>query len=395
MTPPGGAHVAVAGAGMAGIEAALALRAFAGERASVELIDPRVRFRPPATAVGSAFGVGAGVDIPLATLAARAGAVLRRGRLVAVDAPRRLAMLAGGELLSYDRLLIAVGAHAEATLAEALTFTGHPEAAEVRALIDGMAEAAARGRRQDLAIVVPAGSGWPLAAYELALLARAHLRDRGAEAGSITVVTSEDAPLALFGPEASAAMERELRAAGIGLRTGSPVRDWRWGRVELAGGEPLAADRVIALPALRGPDIEGLPADAQGFVRSRPDGTIPGAPGVWAVGDAGSFPVKQGGIACQQADAAAAAIARDLGADVPELPFEPSLRGWIWDGGAGHFLRADLRGGHDESGGTVSSAPLWWPVAKVAGRFLTPFLQGLGSDVGLADLPAGTRPPGG
>jgi sulfide:quinone oxidoreductase len=381
------ARVVVAGAGMAGIEAALALRAFAGARATVELVDPGQRFRLAATAVGQAFGAGSGIDLPLATIVARAGAALRPGRLVAVDAPRHVAMPAGGGLLTYDGLLIAVGARAEAFLPEALTFTGHREAGDVRGLIQDIADAAARGGRTDLAIVVPAGCGWPLAAYELALLTRAHLGDRGDEGLTrITVVTAEDTPLAVFGPEASAAMADELRAAGIDVRTGTVVRDWRWGRLELAGGEPLAADRLIALPVLRGPAIEGLPADGHGFVRSAPDGAVLGAPDVWAVGDAGSFPVKQGGIACQQADTAAAAIARDLGADVPELPFAPALRGWVWDGGAGHFLRADLRGGRDESPGVAGRSPLWWPVAKVAGRFLAPFLQGLPPDVALADV---------
>ena len=148
---------------------------------------------------------------------------------------------------------------------------------------------------------------------------------------------------------------------------------------------------MIALPALRGPGIEGLPSDARGFVRSAPDGTVPGAPDVWAVGDGGGFPVKQGGIACQQADVAAAAIARGLGAEVEEIPFEPVLRGWMWDGAGGRFLRADLRGGHDESPGATDDRPLWWPVAKVAGRFLAPVLQEA-PEPGLADVAAGPGP---
>jgi sulfide:quinone oxidoreductase len=389
------ARVVIAGAGMAGFEAALALRAFAGARAEVELIDPGERFRIAASAPGRAFGVGSGLDVPLSTLAARAGAALRPGRLVAVDAPRHVAMLAGGELVTYGKLLVAVGARALPVLREALTFTGHREAGAVRTMIDGIADAAARGGRTDLAIVVPPGCAWPVAGYEIALMARRYLADRGhPEAGTITVVTAEDTPLAAFGPEASEAAGRALREAGIDVHTGAVVRDWRWGRMELAGGEPLGADRVIALPVLRGPAIEGLPFDAHGFVRSTPDGAVVGARDVWAVGDAGSFPIKQGGIACQQADAVAAAIARDLGADVEPVPFEPMLRGWVWDGAGGHFLRADLRGGHDESPGTAGRQPLWWPVAKVVCRFLVPFLQGLPPDVAIVDVPLGARAAG-
>jgi sulfide:quinone oxidoreductase len=335
------------------------------------------------------------VDLPLPRLAARAGATLRPGRLAAVDPARRVAMLAGGELVTYDFLVVAVGARAETHLEEALTFTGHGEAAEVRALVDAMAATAARGGRTDLAFVVPAGCGWPLPAYELALMTVAGLNERGhRDPGRVTVVTAEGAPLALFGPEASAQVAASLGDAGIEVRPGSVVRDWRWGRLEIAGADTVPADRVIALPTLRGPAIEGLPSDALGFVRSAPDGEVQGAPDVWAVGDAGGFPVKQGGIACQQADAAAAAIARRLGAEVGPMPFEPVLRGWLWDGAGGTFLRADLRGGHDESPGTSGADPLWWPVAKVAGRFLAPLLQGA-PELALADLEPGSGTPAG
>ena len=90
----------------------------------------------------------------------------------------------------------------------------------------------------------------------------------------------------------------------------------------------------------------------------------------------------------------AAAIARGLGAEVGPMPFEPVLRGWMWDGTGGTFLRADLRGGHDESPGASDADPLWWPVAKVAGRFLAPFLQGAPEPV-LTDLKAGPEAPAG
>ena len=173
------AQVLIAGAGIAGIEAALALRAFAGDAAHAHLIDPGHQFRIPATATGRAFGVGGAIDHPLADVAARAGATLTPGRLVSVDPKRHLAMLAGGRLLTYDALIIAVGARAEPTLAGALTFSGHADADSVRAVVDEIARSASRGATTRLAIVVPEGCGWPLAAYELALLAGEHLAAGG------------------------------------------------------------------------------------------------------------------------------------------------------------------------------------------------------------------------
>jgi sulfide:quinone oxidoreductase len=359
------------------------------------LIDPARRFRVPATATGRALGIGDGIDHPLADVAARAGATLTQGRLAAVDPERHMAMLSGGRLLTYDALIVAVGARAEPSLRGALSFAGHADVESVRGMVGEIAQAGSRGAETQLAIVVPVGCGWPLAAYELALMAREHLNaSEGGDAVKIAVVTAEDTPLAVFGPQASAAIDRKLGSAGIAVHAGTVVRGWRWGQPELMAGGTLQADRVIALPVLRGPSVEGLPADAHGFVRTASDGSVPGAADVWAVGDGSTFPVKQGGIACQQADSVAAAIARRLGIDVEELPFQPTLRGWVWDGDGGKFLRADLGGGRTESPGVAEDSPLWWPVAKVAGRFLGPFLQGWPADAVLVDRPSGPALPG-
>ncbi len=339
-------RVLIAGAGIAGIEATLALGAFAGSAVHVRLIDPGRRFRVPATATGRAFGVGNGIDHPLADVAARAGATLTQGRVAAVDPERHLAMLSGGQLLTYDALIVAVGAHAEPSVPGALSFGGHADVESVRGMVREITQAGSRGAETQLAIVVPVGCGWPLAAYELALMAREHLNaSEGGDAVEIAVVTAEDTPLAVFGPEASAAVDRKLGRAGITIHTGAVVRGWRWGQLELLAGATLQADRVIALPVQRGPALEGLPTDAHGFLRTAGDGSVPGAPDVWAVGDGSSFPVKQGGIACQQADSVAAAIARRLGIEVDEVPFMPTLRAWVWDGQSGTFLRAELPGG--------------------------------------------------
>jgi sulfide:quinone oxidoreductase len=395
ITPEKQAQVLIAGAGIAGIEAALALRAFAGAAAHVRLIDPSHRFRIPATATGRAFGLGSGIDHPLADVAARAGATLAHGRLAAVDPERHMVMLYGGQLLTYDALIVAVGARAEPSVRGALTFRGHDDSDSVRGMVDEIARAASRGAATRLAIVVPAGCTWPLAAYELALMAREHLTAAGSgDVVEVAVVTAEDHPLGLFGSEASASVERTLGRAGIVVHAGAVVRGWQWGRLDVAGGEGLTADRVIALPVQRGPSVEGLPSDAHGFVRTGADCSVTGAADVWTVGDGSSFPVKQGGIACQQADAVAAVIARSLGAEVEQPPFLPTLRGWVWDGDGGKFLRADLPGGRTESVGVAEDTPLWWPVAKVAGRFLAPFLQGWPAEATLTDLPSRAALPG-
>jgi sulfide:quinone oxidoreductase len=78
------------------------------------------------------------------------------------------------------------------------------------------------------------------------------------------------------------------------------------GRLVLHPGErTLDAERVVALPRAVGPGLPGLPANARGFIPTDLHGRVPDVDAVWAAGDAIAFPVKQGGLASQQADAAA------------------------------------------------------------------------------------------
>jgi sulfide:quinone oxidoreductase len=83
-----------------------------------------------------------------------------------------------------------------------------------------------------------------------------------------------------------------------------------------------------------------------------------------------TFPLKQGGIAAQQADAAAESIAALAGAPLTPRPFRPVLRGLLLTGLSPRYLAASLL---DDSS-AVDSEPLWWPPAKIVGRHLAPFL---------------------
>lgn len=369
-TPHIAPRVIVAGAGIAGIEAVLALRAFMGDDVAVTVVDPGTRFSVPATATGQAFGVGTGIDLRLADVVDRAGAALVGGSVAAVDGGRHIVTLAGGRILAYESLVVAVGARPVPAVDAALTFTGMREAPALRAMIDEIGARARRGRSVELAVVVPRGCGWALAAYEIALMAREHLSGPAGEGVVIRVVTSEEDPLGLFGAGAGATVAQTLRRSGVEVLTGAGVRRWHAGRLELADGSTLWADRVIALPLHEGPRIAGLPCDARGFIAAEPDGRVPGMSDAWAVGDGTSSPVKQGGIACRQADAVAAAIAGAFGHASEGGAPAPPVAGWMWDGRRGRRLPS---GAPDDPTG---AAPLW-PVAKIGGRFLAPFVRSL------------------
>jgi sulfide:quinone oxidoreductase len=86
--------------------------------------------------------------------------------------------------------------------------------------------------------------------------------------------------------------------------------------------------------------------------------------------------LKQGGLAAQQADVAAAAIAARAGEAVKVAPYEPVLRGLLLTGGEPEFLEK-LPGAPPLS--HSSAQFLWWPPQKVAGRHLAPYLKSLGA----------------
>lgn len=93
---------------------------------------------------------------------------------------------------------------------------------------------------------------------------------------------------------------------------------------------------------------------------------MPGAPAVWAAGDGTAFPIKQGGLAAQQADAVADAIAAHLGAGLVPAPFRPALRGLLLDPRGPRVL--------DGEAADASDAQMWWPPSKVAAQHLAPYL---------------------
>src|SRR4029453_637915 len=116
-------RVLIAGGGVAALEAALALRALAEDRVSVELLAPEPQFWYRPLAVAEPFGLGGGRRFGVLELAAGAG----RG---------------------------------------ALTFRGPADTEKIRRLLEEIVA----GQVGRIAFVVPWGAVWSLPIYELALV---------------------------------------------------------------------------------------------------------------------------------------------------------------------------------------------------------------------------------
>jgi sulfide:quinone oxidoreductase len=355
-------RILIAGGGVAALETALALGDLAGERVQIELVAPEPVFSYRALAVGEPFGMTESPRYDLGAIAADRGWTLTLGTLASVDPARREARTTAGDVHVYSALVLALGAIPEPALPGALTFAGPADAEPL-----AVALRTVKGR----VAFVATDPGWTLPLYELALMTTRWAR-AGARDLEVVVITPEGRPLGVFGAPAAAVVEEALAAQGIALRTASVATEVADGAVHIELEGPLRVELAVALPRLRGPALPGVPHDERGFVAVDRFGRVEDAPGVFAVGDMTTRVLRQGGLAAQQAEAAASALAAETGADVTPVPYEPVLRGMLLTGAEPLYLR---RGAGPGWPATASEGePLWWPPHKIVARRLGPYL---------------------
>ncbi|HEU4599136.1 MAG TPA: FAD-dependent oxidoreductase [Solirubrobacterales bacterium] len=368
------AKVLIVGGGVGALEAAIALQDLANGRVQVEICAGRDSFVYRPFAVGEPYGASRVLRYDLEQLADLCGASFRRQNIAAIDPERRCATANDGNELPYDYLVVACGARLLWSVPGAITFWGTTDEGEMQELVGRLR----KGQLRRLIFTMPGGHGWALPAYELALLAATEVSKRGIVGTDVTIVTPEEGPLRIFGRRASEQVAELLADNGIGVITGTHPVKFEGGTLSIVPGEGLEADAVVSLPRLEGRHIAGLPYDSSGFIPVDDHARIPGLSGAFAVGDVTNFPVKQGGIATQQADVAAEAIALELGCAAEGKPLDPVLRGILWTGAKPRYLFGWLGGGHGET--SVASDRPPWPIdnpSKLIGHYLTPFLAEL------------------
>jgi sulfide:quinone oxidoreductase len=353
----------IAGGGPAALEGALAVQRLAGERVHITLLADGDTFTYRPLAVAEPFGLGAPQRFSLAAVCAERGFGFERGSLTAVE-PAAHRARAGERELPYDALLVAVGARREEAVPGAITFGGRADdVARLRLALAGLYA----GEPLRVAFVAGADTAWTLPLYELALLTARWAAEHDL-ALEPWLVTHEERVLGLFGPEASGSVAELLEGAGVRLWTGAYAEAVEDGRLWLSVEGGLPVDLAVALPRFAGCALEGLPKDSDGFVPVDSLGRVQGLQDVYAAGDMTSRPLKQGGLATQQADAAASAIAAWAGAPVTPEPYRPVLRGMLLTGERPRYLRHA-----GEESLAADDAP-WWPPHKIAGRELAPYL---------------------
>ncbi len=312
-------RVIIAGGGVAALETALALGELAPENTDVTLIAPDTEFVYRPMAVREPFAYGPAHRYPLAPIVHDAGAKLLSDGLAWVDPAGQIVHTETGEQIPYDALVLALGAKAIPFYRHALTIDDH----RMDEALHGLIQDIEGGYIHSLAFVAPGRMPWQLPLYELALMTAGRAYDMSAQL-AVTIVTPEDAPLAIFGSGASSAVGKLLERAHIETINSAYAEVPSAREVVINPGDRrLQVDRVIALPELYGPSIRGIPLAEHGFIRVNPYGQVPGVGPIYAAGDATDFAIKHGGLSSQQADAAAQSIAALAGATVTPEPLTP------------------------------------------------------------------------
>ncbi|MFF5019220.1 NAD(P)/FAD-dependent oxidoreductase [Streptomyces sp. NPDC001165] len=272
-----GRRVVVAGAGMAGVQTAVALRE-QGFTGTVTLIgaEPHQPYdRPPLSkAVLLGKAEGSAFDVDFESL----GVELRLGCEVLGVRPGDHELDTEAGPVPYDVLVLATGA-------EPITLPGTegvPGVHLLRTLDDAERLRPVLARQHSIVVV---GAGWIGA--EFATAAR--------EAGcAVTVVEAADRPLAgALPPEVAAPMAAWYADSGAELRTHARVERVEPGAVLLADGTRLPADAVVvgigARPATAWLAGSGIEVGAHGEVVA--DAHLhTSVEDVYAVGDCASFP---------------------------------------------------------------------------------------------------------
>ena len=348
-------RVIVYGGDLAALETALALERLCGDRCEVTLLTP-VRDLPVRThAAGAPPAEGRPARFDLGALASEHGIAFRSDAIVAVDDQAREARTITGTRLPFDALVIAFGARPRGAIPGATTCWGIGDAEALDCMLDELLS----GSIASIAFAVPRRLRWTLPTYELALTTARRARAAGVTGAKLSLVTYEGRAVELLGADAEQAITARLAAADIELVTEREPVAFAEGSLVLNPEGSVAVDRAVSLPVVEGPRIGGLPRDADGFLPVDAFGRVQGAQRIWAAGEVTSFPVRQAGIAAQQALVVAASIAAEAGVTVTTEPFRPVLRGL-------------LRSEHQEAAnGNGAASTLWWPPEQLAGEHLS------------------------
>lgn len=305
-------HILIIGGGFAGLWAALAARRELEETAAAADIsllskDPYLVMRPRLYEAEPES-----LRVPLAPVIDPVDVAFVGGTVTGIEPVRRAVGLAGGETLTYDRLVLAAG-----SVLKPLPVDGAARHAFDIDSWDGAvgldrhlaALFSDRAQTVDRTVVIVGGgfTGIELAAEMRVRLERHGGRDQ-AQAARVVVVEQAGAVGPDLGPGPRPVIEEALKKAGVEVRLGATVHRVDARGVDLADGERIDAETVIVTAGpIASPLAQSLPGerDSQGRLLVDDMLRVGGVDGVFAAGDVAHARVDTEGhvalMSCQHA----------------------------------------------------------------------------------------------
>ncbi len=325
-------RIVVLGGGFGGLEAAFYLRMRLKDRATLTLVSAQDHFLFKPNTIYIPFGMDPErLKVPLSTPARRKDIAFVQATAREID-PVKKAVAVDGQTLSYDYLIVATGAGMRPAEVPGLqqyaqTIWTPADMLRLRDAFTRLADDARQGRRRQVVFLVPPNNKCSGPLYEMVFMLDTWLRRRQVrDRVELTWSTYEGGYIQAFGPRLHKVVTAEFARRNIAGFPSFAVDNVQDGHVAYRGGERLSYDLLISFPPyVAATPFVSLPSDGRGFIATDlATRRVQGHPDIFAVGDAGDFPVKQAFLAFLQADAAAEHLAAEILGTAPECSFEPT-----------------------------------------------------------------------
>lgn len=329
---PAKPRIVVLGGGFGGLESAFYLRMRLGEQTDITLVSDQDYFSFKPNTIYIPFGLDPDrlkISLPAPVRRKRIAFVQARAR--EID-PAGKTVQADGLRLPFDFLIVATGAGMRPAEIPGLqqfaqTIWTPADMLRLREAFGALVEAGRHGRRRRVLFLVPPNNKCSGPLYEMVFMLDTWLRRQGVRSAvDMTWSTYEGGFIQAFGPRLHEVVSAEFARRNVTGHTQYVVSRVDQEAVVYQNGQRLPYDLLISFPPyVASTPFAGLPADERGFLPTElATRQVAGYPDIYAVGDAGDFPVKQAFLAFLQADAAAEHLSSQILGTQSAVQFEPT-----------------------------------------------------------------------